>query len=90
MRGLGISNHIGPIGPAYPQRYDDVGPFSFYKGEYLAQAKKDGKWFHIHPNGSPTYAERYDYVSFFCEGRTRAWKDGKKFYLYFDGTRVER
>lgn len=46
--------------------YDQVGKFS---AEGLAQARKGKEWFHILPDGSPAYAERFEWVGFFNNGR---------------------
>jgi len=63
------------------EMYDFVSPFS----EELARVQKDGKWFHIHPNGEPAYEERYDNVGLFFEGLAQAQKDNKWFHIHPDG-----
>jgi len=63
------------------QKYDDVSSFS----EGLARVVKDGKEFHIRPDGQPAYQEKYDYVSDFSEGLARVVKDGKYFHIRPDG-----
>ena len=60
---------------------------SFVKG--LAQVIKDGKQFHIRPDGTPVYEERYDFVSSFSEGLAWVTKDGRGFYIHPDGTRAD-
>ncbi len=47
---------------------DWVGPFS----EGLAAAKNYGRYFHIHPDGTPAYEQRYDWVEPFSEGLVRS------------------
>ena len=62
--------------------YDVVG--EFFKG--LAVARKDDKWLHIHPDGSPVYKQRYDYVSPFFKGLAVACKNGRWFHIRKDGS----
>ena len=65
--------------------YNWVGSFS----EGLAAARKDGKDFHIRPDGTPAYEQRYDWVGSFSEGQARACENGKEIRIRPDGTRVE-
>lgn len=49
----------------------------FYEG--LAKVCKDGKEFHIHPDGQPAYENRFDYVGCFHEGK--AWaRNGDEYF----------
>ena len=65
--------------------YDYVRPFS----EGLATVRNNGWWFHIHPDGSPAYEERFNSVGDFCEGIALAEKDGRSFLIRPDGTRAD-
>ena len=62
--------------------YDHVGRFS----EGLAPVQKDGKFFHIRPDGTPVYKQRYDYVGNFFKGLARALKGDQWFWIRPDGT----
>jgi len=66
------------------KKYDDIGPFR----EGLAWARKGGKCFHIHPNGTPVYKERYDNVGSFQKGLALVRKGSSGFYIRPDGTRA--
>ena len=65
--------------------YGYVGPFV----EGLARVRKNGRWFHIKPNGKPAYKRRYDFVDSFLEGLAWAIKGGQAFYIGPDGTRAK-
>ena len=67
------------------KKYDSVSHFS----EGLAWVVKDGKEFHIYPDGTPAYEERYDFAYSFSEGLAWVVKDGKEFHIHPDGTRVD-
>ena len=62
--------------------YDFVG--DFFGG--LALARKDGKFFHIRPDGTPAYEQRYDSVGNFFGGLAVVRKGDKLFYIRPDGT----
>jgi len=64
--------------------YNKVGPFS----EGLAWARKNGEWFHIRPDGTPAYEQRFDNVCAFSGGSALVLKDGRRFRIYPDGTPV--
>jgi len=64
------------------KKYDFVS--SFLKG--LAWVGKDGKQFHVHPDGTPAYKERYDSVGPFLGGIAWVKKDGEEFHIYPNGT----
>ncbi|MCX6723540.1 MAG: hypothetical protein NT094_05805 [Candidatus Staskawiczbacteria bacterium] len=65
--------------------YDYVS--QFYDG--IAQVRKGEEWFHIWPDGTPTYEQRYWYVSPFAKGFAWAWENStKKFQIRSDGSRV--
>jgi len=67
--------------------YDFVGYFS--SGGFV-RARKGGKHFHIHfPSGEPAYEERYDEVGPFVGGKAWVEKNGTRFYIGPDGTKVE-
>ncbi len=53
----------------------------------FACVRKNGQEFHILPDGSPAYQERYDMVAPFEEGDL-AWvmKDGEEFHICHDGS----
>jgi hypothetical protein len=62
--------------------YEIVGDFVHLR----ACVRENGKWFHILPDGTPNYKEKYDYVENFSCGR--AWVvgiDGKRFYIHYTG-----
>ena len=61
--------------------YEDAVSFS----EGLAWVRKNGKEFHITPDGKPAYEERYDWVGSFSNGVTRVRKDKKEFHITPDG-----
>lgn len=61
--------------------YEDAGSFS----EGLAWVRKNGKEFHINPNGKPAYKERYDWVGSFSNGVTRARNNKKDFHIGTNG-----
>jgi len=63
------------------EMYDFVGLFS----EGLAQAYKDGKWFHVHPNGIPAYEQRYDWVGSFHRGTAWVRKNNKWIRIRHNG-----
>ena len=57
-----------------------------YFYQRLARACKDGKWFHVHPDGTPAYEQRYNYVGDFSdEGLAQVCEDGKWFHIRPNG-----
>jgi len=67
------------------EMYSYVGPFV----EGLACARKDGKEFHIRPDGTPAYEGRYEFVNPFQGGKALVYKNEECFYIRSDGTRVD-
>ena len=65
--------------------YDEVDSFS----EGLARVCKGSQEFHIHPDGTPAYEQRFDRVGSFSGGRAWVWKGREKFYVRPDGIRVD-
>lgn len=51
----------------------------------ISVASKDGKWFHIFPDGSRLYEEEYDYVRIFHDGLATAVENGQYFHITRDG-----
>jgi len=52
----------------------------------LAQATKDGRWFHVDAEEKPIYRQRYDWVSPFHRGRSLVRKNNGYFTIRTDGT----
>lgn len=52
-------------------------------------AEKDGRWFHIRPDGSPSYEARFELVGHFPEGLAQAMNDGQWFHIRHDGSRAD-
>jgi hypothetical protein len=52
----------------------------------LAVAQKDKKMFHIRPDGTPAYKQRFDWVGPFCERLAVVQENGKRFHIQPDGT----
>lgn len=74
--------------PAYPQRYDDVAGFKEDVAESktpLAAAQLNGEGFHIRPDGTPAYEQRYTLVmDFESPGRAKVTKkDGTRCFITF-------
>ncbi len=67
------------------KEYDCLGYFS--KG--LIDVSKDGKYFHIRPDGKPAYEERYDDAGYFNDGRAWVRKDDKCFFIRPNGKRAD-
>ena len=64
------------------EMYDDVDVF--YGG--LARAKKDNRWLHIRPDGTPAYKGRYSYVGDFREELAVINENSEWFHIQPDGT----
>lgn len=66
--------------------YTSVDNFS----QGLARTQKDGMWFHIHPDGTAAYEQRYDAVGNFTNSGTgylaAVLKDGLWCHIHPDGT----
>ena len=45
----------------------------------------EGKFFHVHPDGTPAYEERYDYVENFHEGLACVMQNEEHFHILPDG-----
>lgn len=65
--------------------YDFVGLFS---KNGLAQARKDGLWFHVERDGTPAYQVRFDWVGPFEDGYATARVAGTPFQIKPDGSTV--
>lgn len=48
----------------------------------LAQATKDGKWFHVDKNEKPIYKEKWDWVSPAHKGAALARKNNRYFIIH--------
>ena len=81
------THHITSEGPLYESRFEQVLSFH-YPG--LAPAKKDGKWFHIKPDGTPAYAMKYDRVLGFYEQRAAVKKGKDWFHIRPNGKKAYR
>ena len=77
------THHILPDGAMYSTRFDEVLPFH---SPGLAPVKKDGKWFHIRPDGTPVYEQRYTRTFGFYEGRAAVQMGDEWFHILDDGT----
>jgi hypothetical protein len=62
--------------------YDRVGPFM----DGLAKARKNGQCFHVLPDGTPAYPERYEEAEDFQSGFASVKKNGKWSHIKKDGT----
>jgi len=47
---------------------------------------QSGRMFHVRPDGTPAYEERFEWLGSFHENLARARKDGKWFHIHPDGT----
>ncbi len=65
--------------------YDDVGNFS---GDGLAWAAKNGEEFHIHPDGTPAYEQRYDWAGPFQDGEAAVMTGQEVFLINPKGERI--
>jgi len=54
--------------------------------EGLAKARQNGNWFHIRPDGSPVYSQRYDYADDFLNGFAGVRKGDLWSHIKTDGT----
>lgn len=77
------THHILPNGSLYSARFDEVLPFH---PPGLAPVKRDGKWFHIGPDGMPVYEQRYTRTFGYYEGRAAVQMGDKWFHILDDGT----
>lgn len=77
------THHILPDGVMYNVRFDEVLPFH---SPGLAPVKKDGKWFHISPDGMPVYEQRYTRTFGYYEGRAAVQMGDEWFHILDDGT----
>jgi len=62
--------------------YVSVGGFR----EGLALVVKDGKWFHIRPDGKPAYEQRFDQAGIFINGTAAVTLNGRQLRIRHDGT----
>ena len=79
------THHVLPDGAMYSNRFDEVLPFHF---PGLGPVKKDGKWFHITPDGTPVYEHRYTRTFGYYEGRAAVQMGDEWFHILDDGTPV--
>ena len=77
------THHILPDGAMYSTRFDEVLPFH---PPGLAPVKRDGKWFHITPDGIPVYEQRYTCTFGYYEGRAAVQMGDEWFHIVDDGT----
>lgn len=56
--------------------------------EGLYAVRLDEKEFHVHPDGTPAYEQRFDYVSFFQGGVAEVRDGSRTFRIHPDGTPV--
>jgi len=67
------------------EMFDKVGPFK----EGLATVQKDGKYYHVREDGTPTYTKRFDWAGSFRGGLALVRKSGQSYYIRHNGTRVD-
>jgi len=70
------------------ERFDNVS--EFYEGLAVAQEKGaddcvDSEWFHIHPDGTIAYEERFDLAYHFEGGLALVMVDNEWFHIRPDG-----
>lgn len=68
-------------------KYGYIHVGTFYGG--LAQVRDSaGMWFHVKPDGTPAYKERYDWVDDFSQGVAFVGNGEQRFRIRADGTKV--
>ena len=77
------THHEKNGGPLYPQRFEKV--LSFHDPG-LAPVKKNGKWFHIIPDGSKAYSRAFDQAFGFYDERASVESGGEWFHIKPDGS----
>lgn len=79
------THHVLSDGPMYRVRFDEVLPFH---SPGLAPAKKDGVWFHIGPDGTPAYDQRYTRTFGYYEERAAVNMGNEWYHILNDGSPV--